>query len=320
MRYNAVSYKYKRFLFLLVKIAIVVGATYFVYIKLTSNGQISFTRFKQLFFYHIFSNKPAFILIILLTILNWSLEILKWKTLVATLYSISFWQATQQSLGALTTSLLTPNRIGEYGAKALFYKKNKRKIIFLNFLGNSSQMLITTIVGSIGLVYFILYFDIEISLHRIRRFLYLFVTVGLFIFFGSKNKRAHIGGFTLEKIKHFTKQIPFKIHFKNAIFALLRYAVFSFQFYYLLHLFGVYESPILLYAMITAMYFIASMVPSFSLFDWAIKGSVALWVFSFLSVNSIYIVSITLLMWILNFGIPSLIGSYFVLRYKKPLL
>ena len=64
------------------------------------------------------------------------------------------------------------------------------------------------------------------------------------------------------------------------------------------------------------MYFMASIIPSMAIFDWAIKGSIAVWLFSFAGVNEITIITITTIMWMLNFAIPAIIGSIFVLKFK----
>ena len=41
---------------------------------------------------------------------------------------INFFEAYEQCLASLTVSIITPNRIGEYGAKALFFEKENRKL------------------------------------------------------------------------------------------------------------------------------------------------------------------------------------------------
>lgn len=50
--------------------------------------------------------------------------------------------------------------------------------------------------------------------------------------------------------------------------------------------------------------------------DFVIKGSVGVFLFGLFQVNPMLILCITLLMWILNFAVPSLVGSYFVLTFK----
>ena len=81
---------------------------------------------------------------ILLSFLNRFFEILKWQTLVSSFQKISLGQAVAQVLGALTAGIFTPNGLGEYAGKALFYPKTlTKKIVFLNLICNGVQMLLT---------------------------------------------------------------------------------------------------------------------------------------------------------------------------------
>ena len=66
------------------------------------------------------------------------------------------------------------------------------------------------------------------------------------------------------------------------------------------------------------MYLLASIIPSIFIFDVVIKGSIAVYLFTFLGVNEFTILSITTLMWIFNFVLPSIFGSYYVLNFNLP--
>ena len=122
MYYN-LPYKTKQFLFVLIKLSIVVGALYFIYTKLFENSRLDINQFLSV----LRKNNPfslkTVIILMTLSICNWYFEILKWKHLVSTFQKISFKDAIEQSLGGLTASLITPNRIGEYGAKAIYFSK-----------------------------------------------------------------------------------------------------------------------------------------------------------------------------------------------------
>jgi len=73
--------------------------------------------------------------------------------LVSKVSDISFKLAFQQSLSALTVSIITPNRIGDYGAKALFFPNCLRgRILWLNLIGNFWQMAATVAFGICGLM------------------------------------------------------------------------------------------------------------------------------------------------------------------------
>ena len=209
--YSALPYKTKQFFFVLIKLAIVVGASYYIYNRLTNNNELDFSLFVDfLSKNNVFTPKNIFF-VLFLTIFNWFFEILKWKELVSTIKKISFFEATKQSLSALTASLFTPNRIGEYGAKAIYYTKRFRKrILLLNLMGNVFQMSATVILGIIGLYYFVTTYNVDISYYRISRFGIVVLMVAGFAVFGITQNKYKIKGFSIERIKSFVKEIPFQ--------------------------------------------------------------------------------------------------------------
>ena len=312
-----VPYKTKQFFFVLIKLSIVVGAFYFIYSKITKNESLEFSTFLSfLNEKNVFSTKNISILI-LLSFFNWFFEILKWQHLVGTLKHISFISALEQSLGGLTASLITPNRIGDYGAKAIYFtKKLRTKIVLLNLLGNMAQMTVTTLFGLVGLFFFLNAYSIDINFYKITRFASIILIIGLLALFGMKQKRFKIKGVSFTAILTFIKSISIKTHSLNLALSFIRYLIFSFQFYYLLIAFGVDISYANAMMAITSMYVLASIVPTISIFDVVVKGSIAVFLFDYLHISELTILSITTTMWLLNFVIPSIIGSYFVLNFK----
>ena len=313
----SLPYKTKQFFFLLIKLSIVVGAIYFVYTELTTNEELDFSNFVHfLSKNNVFSLKNVLFLLFL-TIINWFFEIIKWRNLVSNVKKISFLESMEQSLGALTASLFTPNRIGEYGAKIVYFSNQFRKrIMLLNLLGNMAQMTTTTVFGLVGLWIFLQKYDVEISYFRLTRVLFIAIIVAAFTLFGVKQTKFRIKWYSIDKLKEFIRKIPSKIHFKNMFYSIIRYLIFTFQLYFLLSILGVKLSYIDAMILISAMYFLASIVPTLFIFDSIIKGSVAVYLFSFIEVNQLTILSAVTLMWILNFVIPSIFGSYFVLNFN----
>ncbi|MCI2228952.1 hypothetical protein MC378_07215 [Polaribacter sp. MSW13] len=303
---------------MIIKLSIVIGCLYFIYTKLLENKQFNFAVFyNKLIENNLFSFKNMFFLGVF-SVLNWGIEITKWKSLVQFIKNISFFNAAKQSLASLTTSLITPNRIGEYGAKAMYFdKKYRKQILGLNLIGNFYQMLMTLIFGSMGFGYFVLNHKIEIDFYPILKILLLAIIIVSVLFFALNY--FNLKWFSLEKAKNFIKKIPKKLNLKTAILSLLRYVVFSHQFYFLLLIFKVDISYVDAILAITSVYLIASIIPMLSLFDVVLKGSVAIWVFSFFNIAPLTILSVTTLMWILNFVFPAIIGSYFVLTFKPNL-
>lgn len=311
MNYS-LTHKSKQFFWLLIKLSIVFGCAYFIWLRLTSNNQLNFSVFyRNLIKNNVFSIKNLLVLLFL-SFLNWFLEITKWQSLASFCFKTSKKSAAIQSFSSLTTSLITPNRIGEYGAKAIYFKKTLRKqILSLNLIGNLYQLLATLFFGVSGLFYFINNQNINFDLHTFYYYLILCLILSLILFLIWKNLLSKKNLF-----KNYAIKLNKNEHFKIATLSFLKYLVFSHQFYFLLFIFNVNISYIDAFTAISSMYLISSIIPMLSLFDAVLKGTVAVFIFSFLNVNALTVLSITTLMWILNFVIPAIIGSYFVLTFK----
>ncbi len=301
----SIPHKTKQFLVLLIKLLIVGGAFYFIYNQLANNDKLNWQKFIVLFQ----KNKSVggITFIVLLSILNRFFEILKWQNLMASFHKISLIQATKQVLAALTAGLFTPNGVGEYAGKALFFqKKDTKKIIFLNLICNGIQMILTVFFGTIGL--WILGY---------KYWVLGIIGVGFgFWILGFGLKKITIKGYSLEKLIQKINEIPKHIHQKNILLGVCRYLVFSHQYYFLFLAFDVHLPYFTLIATIATVYFLASSLPTFQFLDFAVKGSVAVYFFGILGVNEWIVIFISTLMWFLNVVLPVVIGSYYVLNFK----
>lgn len=300
-----ISHKAKQFLVFSVKLLIVVGAFYFIYNQLATNDKLDWDKFEKLV------QKKASVLGILFllsfSVVNRYLEILKWQNLVSFIKPISVGESTKQVLGALTAGIFTPNGLGEYAGKALYFDKTKTKqIVFLNLICNGIQMILTVIFGTIGLL-IIGYWNWSLGILGLSIFLFLFS-----IF----SKKITIKGYSIEKLLEKINEISKSIHKKNIFLAVCRYLVFSHQYYFLFLAFDVDLPYVTMMATIAVVYFLASSLPSFQFLDFAVKGSVAVFFFGKLGVNEWIVVFISTLMWFLNVVLPVVIGSYFVLKFK----
>lgn len=307
----SIPHKAKQFLVLVIKLLIVGGAFYFIYNQLAQNDKLDWEKFIILFKKNQSVSGIAFIL--LLSVLNRYFEILKWQNLAQVIRKISLLEATKQVLGALTAGLFTPNGVGEYAGKALFFdKKETKKVVFLNLICNGIQMVITVIFGIFGLLYFNSKYNVITSPTVALLFallLVLFVVVFLL-------KKIAIKGYSIEKLIHKINEIPKPIHQKNILLGICRYLVFSHQYYFLFLAFDVDLPYFTLIATIAAVYFLASSLPTFQFLDFAVKGSVAVYFFGILGVNEWIVIFISTLMWFLNVVLPVVIGSYYVLNFK----
>ena len=307
-----ISKKTKEFSVLIAKVLIVGGAFWFIYNQLVNNEKLDWNNFLLLL-----DRKKSFfrtLFLLSFSFFNRYFEILKWKNLVQVIHKISTKEATAQVLGALTASIFTPNGIGEYGAKALYFKKEKaKKVVFLNLICNGIQMVLTIIFGFLGLLYFNYKFNV-ISANSIG--LFLLVLSGIMILlFSAKN--ITLKGYSIKKLFQKINEIPKGIHRKNLFLAIGRYLIFSHQYYFLFLAFDVDLPYLTLMATITTVYFLASSLPTFQFLDFAVKGSVAVYFFGILGINEWVVVFIATLMWFLNVVLPVLMGSFYVLNFKS---
>lgn len=302
------SHKSKQFLIAAAKFLVVGFAFYFIDSRLADNNWDSFNETLD-------RNFSALSILILLAFafVNRFLEIVKWQNLISSFMKISLFESAKQVLGALTAAIFTPNGIGEYGAKALFYEKQySRKVIFLNLLCNGAQMVITIIFGILGL----LYFNSQYNIVGAKVIFWILLVSGLVFFMAFLMRKITIKGYSFEKTMRKISEIPKAINRKNMFLALCRYVVFSHQYYFILVIFNVELPYLTLMATICSIYFLASSLPTFQFVDFAVKGGVAIYFFGLLGVNEWIPVFATTMIWLLNVVLPVIFGSYFVISFK----
>lgn len=306
--------KAKQFLTFLIKLLIVGGAFYFIWNQLANNDKLDWKQFLELL-----NRKKSFwgiLFLLSFSFFNRFFEILKWQNLAQVIEKISLSQATEQVLSALTASIFTPNGIGEYGAKALYFeKKEAKKVVFLNLICNGIQMILTIVFGTIGLLILDSPQSPEAGFPSLS-LIVLGIIVGLVLLF-FVFKKITIKGYSINRLLEKINEIPKSIHQKNIFLAVCRYLIFSHQYYFLFLAFDVDLPYVTLMATITAVYFLASSLPTFQFLDFAVKGSVAVYFFGILGVNEWIVVFISTLMWFLNVVLPVFIGSFYVFNFKS---
>lgn len=312
----SLSHKSKQYLLLALKVLILVVAFVFIYQKIITIEEQTWNEFKNAFsqknpnrYYPIFA-------FLILTIFNWGLEISKWKLAVSHLQPITFKTSLKQSLASLTASLATPARIGDYGAKAAYYpKKDRKQILLLNFFSSGIQMAVTTFLGVIGCILVAYAYPFPVAFDKLI-ILVIVLIIGSFAFYVLRNQTLIIKGLSIKSVLSYFKNLRFKIKLGTVLLSLLRYITFSILFFLILIFFGSESSfaPTLIF--IFAMYFFVSIIPSFFILDVVIRGGVAVWLFSILGISEPIVLCTVLTMWLLNFVLPALIGSYFVMTFK----
>src|SRR5690625_1097399 len=315
---SSLSHKTKQFLHRSLKLFIVLAALTFIGMKLAGDDQLSFpVLWESLRSNQVFSVEHVGFLL-LLTLLNWIFEVRKWQVLSSSVRKNSLTASTRESLASFTAAIFTPSRIGEYGAKALYYSKgNRKRILFLNFLGNSLQLLMSLVFGIIGLVYFLYHMPLPLKWYHLM-WMIISLIAPIIVYRFLRKKTFKIYGYSLQNLRNALQKVPRKVKYQVLLYAGLRYFIFTHQFYYFLLIFGIAVPYPLLIAAVASMYFLSSILPTLMIFDALIKGGFGVWIFSFLGIDQMVVLVVVLAVWLLNFGLPALIGSYFVLKFKPP--
>ncbi|MBW6491357.1 MAG: flippase-like domain-containing protein [Lentimicrobium sp.] len=330
MKINA---KLRKSINILARIVIVSVALWFIYQQVFAGN--SFQGFIEKMKDSL--QNPVFIWLTALTLvlmpINWVLESLKWRSLIAYIEKIRLIDAFKSVLTGITMSLFTPNRVGEFFGRAFTLKNSDPlKGALLTITGSISQLLVTLIAGFIALSFYIpLYFSPKENWHF---WLYIglvlmmaFMTVVMVLGF----IKTPLINTQMEKlIKPKWKQIRYYLDIIDqlkretlvSVFILssLRYIIFSFQFYLLIRAVGLsipYPYALLLIAMT---YFVMAAIPTVALADLGIRGSVSIYFLgSYFGEGQNFSAEILIastLIWLINLAFPAILGMLFINRLK----
>jgi hypothetical protein len=255
---------------------------------------------------------------ILLMPVNWLLESLKWQQLLNTFSPQRFSKTILDVLAGVSTSLITPNRVGNFIGRSLSLDKIVRtKAVLSTIHSNLAQFTASLIFGLVGL--FILGFDppyIDESTIQISAFVML--AVALFIFFYPAvidfNPLSRMFSNQVKMgIRHVQEEeLSLKI---NILFlSFLRYAVFLLQFYLLLLFFNVRGDVAVIVPAIALVYLVTTIIPSFLFGKLFIREAAALYVLGAFSVETPIILATVFILWFLNLAIPSIIGAVILMK------
>lgn len=309
------TYKTKQFSWAVIKILVVLLACYFVYRKLsTADFWILESHLAK---YHNTSLYLYIAILLIVSIVNWGLEIKKWQILVSQIRALSFKNMLSQVLTAHISGFITPAKTGDYGAKSLFFpKEDRKKILFLNFLGNMYQLLATLLFGLVGLGILAFYTSGSAIFFWLMAVMMCLLFYFIFPRFLSRIKWS-ISGYNWAKVRVYFKTIRPSLKRRVRRLSFARYLVFAHQFYMIFWLLGNDISYLFTMACILAVYLLSSLVPVMQLFDVVVKGGIAVLVFSRFGVSEEMVLSAVLIMWIFNTLLPLVVGVYFLLSRKR---
>jgi len=313
----------KKLLSYLLKFAILLLAFYYIYHSIIKRDD-SLEKFSKLTAGITFNKVvTTMTFVVLLMIVNWVLESLKWWHLTRKLSPMSVWRAIESVFCGLTWAVFTPNRIGEYGGRVMFLPNRKRiHGVFAMAVGSFGQNVITNVLGAGASIWF-LYTYIHLSdwlLVAITVVAAVFMACFLTFYFNIKWMVSLLNSIKFLKKYHRFFDIMGNYKTRDLLnimwFCLARFFVFTFQYYLIIHLL-IPQIPLLqMTLLVFVFFFIQSAIPSLDLFDIGVRSLTADKLFSFVTDQHIAIVVAFSLIYIINLIVPALIGTIFVFKLK----
>ena len=263
---------------------------------------------------------------IVLMILNWSIETVKWKILVDKIQHFSFFKALQAVFSGITIGIFTPNRVGEIGGRVVFIEKGKRTFgVLATGIGSFAQFITTIITGIMGFVLFLIFYPERITNNPIFNNitvygLIIFLIILIWIYFNIKRIKNLLLKIRFFKSKvdqlEYLSETKFITLFKLILLSFARYFIFITQIFLLLFFFKVHLTISQAYISISLIYLFATLIPTTTLIELGVRGSLAIFFIGLFSKNLLGIVLSASLLWIINIAIPSIIGSLFFIKNK----
>jgi len=270
---------------------------------------------------------PIVLLVILLMILNWGLEAIKWRLLLLPIEKISLRTSFKAVLAGSSITMLTPNRIGEFGGRILFLKNTHRlKAISISILGSISQLFITFLFGTIGLVYFKFMeqnFFNSFSNDMIN-IVFLLSLIGIVLLlvcyfnFPVLSKLISKLPFWKNKITAlaFIEKYSINVLVKVLLLSFFRYLVFIFQYILILKITHVEIKLDLCFWLLSIFYLTMALAPTIGFTELPIRAKTISLLIGIYSENYLGVQFAALGIWIINLVLPAIIGSIFIIRTK----
>lgn len=309
----------------MLKLIVLAISLWFLYVKLIAEE--SWKGFYEIELGLLFT-KPLFWGVIGLMLINWSIEALKWRLLVARFEKISFYVALKSVVTGVFISLfvniLVPNRLGEFAGRILYVKINKIKAALITTIGSFAQFIVTALFGAIA--YLLLWFSyMQTPLTQYSSYLLVSAIVVLAAFAMLLYFNINVVSWLLGKLKILRRyrkitSVFYFYHTKQLaqvfLLSVLRYTVFCSQFIILLWVCGVDITMAQGFMAIPVIFLVQTVVPSNALSDLGVRGAASIHFLNYFSVNDTGILAAAYMLWAINIFLPGIMGAVFFSVYK----
>jgi uncharacterized membrane protein YbhN (UPF0104 family) len=251
---------------------------------------------------------------------NWIIESVKWQLLLRTFHPQTFIKTLLDVFAGIATSLITPNRIGNFIGRSLRLDQVVRtKAILTTIHSNLAQFVASVCFGLIGL--FVLGFDPPyVDEFAIQFSAILILIVALFLFFYPTvidfNPLSRLYSTQVQMAIRHIQEESLQLKIILLLLSVMRYLVFLIQFYFLLVAFDVSGDIEIIVPAIALVYLVTTIVPSFLFGKLFVREAAALFILGSFGVETPIILAAVFILWMVNLAFPALLGAYVLINKK----
>lgn len=255
----------------------------------------------------------------LLMPLNWTLEGLKWRSILHKFQKrVSFKTLLFSLFTGISTSLFTPNRAGNFIGRMIWFGSGIRvQVSILSIYGNVAQWMSSIIFGIIGVGLGSFFIFPELSTWYLILSGVVIVSVILLYLIPYWLPKLLSKFMFTRNMSHAARVLEqhHSLKWELLLLSLFRHFVFSMQFALIMYAFGMDFNLDLVYA-VWITYFVMTLLPSPLFGKLLIRESAALLVIGTLSNNSSIILLSSIILWFINLSIPALLGGIIWLKWR----
>lgn len=262
------------------------------------------------------------LLVLILLPVNMVIEAVKWRDIVSKSEEISLKTSLHAILGGFSTGFFTPNRLGEMVGRIAFMKKENHKAgITYNIINGFSTNFVIVLCGIPASVLFFLSIKHENVFEGKQSQFYILMILGMIaslaLYLAVPRLVRNIKAPKVQEFACGWAKYTRKDSLNILFLAFFRYMIFCIQFFATLRFFDVEIEFWQSLLAIPAYYLFVTFTPSLAFSEAAVRSTYTV---LFIGAFSKQLVSIALagtVLWLINFGLPTLVGTHLLSKRKK---
>lgn len=270
------------------------------------------------------------LIVILLMVVNWSIEALKWKIAIQQIQPVSFFKSFRAVLSGVSFSVSTPYRMGEYLGRVLYVEEgNRLKAVSRTIVSSMSQLIVTLLAGLIGFFFIknkiesgemIQGYDSSLWLQALQYGVCIVLLILTVLYFRLSLFTALVDRLPNNSryawLVNSLKGVRATLLLKLLSLSSIRYFVFVIQYFLLFRLFEVNIGWWHCFEAVSVIFLVLAIIPTFAIAELGLRGKVGLKLLGIFSANSLGISITTATIWLINLVVPAIAGSLLIVSIK----